>query len=175
MKYSEGTINLERALNLAKGRKSSQKVANLAVNDTVTDNVNDTDNVNVSTIVDDGKKIDAGANEFPESDLLKNPEAEKEKSSAKKENRNDGYAEILKSPESESWLETVAMQNRRTADEILLKIDEFVVFLTTVDKEHASRRDFLEHFINWLKKNIDKPPQQGYQAPGGKPKFSINQ
>ncbi|WP_296149623.1 hypothetical protein [uncultured Flavobacterium sp.] len=39
-----------------------------------------------------------------EFDLPKNQDEEKEKSYAKKENRNEGYAEILKSPESESWL-----------------------------------------------------------------------
>jgi len=120
------------------------------------------------------KTDDANPN-LLEFDLPKIPDEEKEKSCVKKENRNDGYAEILKSPESESWLETVAMQNRKQPDEILKKVDDFVVFLLTVDKEHSSKRDFLEHFINWLKKNIDKPAKQNYPGGQATPKFSINQ
>lgn len=119
---------------------------------------------------------DANFEANPDSDQIKNPEAEKEKSCAKKENTNDVHAEILKSEESEAWLEAVAMQNRKTTDEIKTRIDDFVKFLTTVDRIHPSKREFLEHFINWLKKNADRPePQFQNKGSSGVPKFSINQ
>ncbi len=91
-------------------------------------------------------------------------------------NENHLNAIVLKSSEQQSWLEAVAMQNRKTPDEIKTKIDDFVAFLITVDKIHKSKREFLEHFINWLKKNIENPsPDFNNRGPTANPKFSINQ
>lgn len=158
----------------ANGFQEKQTKAKKAVN--VNENVNDNVNVNISTVVDGEKNTDANFETDPDSDQIKNPEAEKEKSSAKKENANDLHAEILKSEESEVWLEAVAMQNRKSTDEIKTRIDDFVKFLTTVDRIHPSKREFLEHFINWLKKNVDRPePQFQNKGSSGVPKFSINQ
>jgi len=156
------------------GFQEKQTKAKKAVN--VNENVNDNVNVNVSTIVDGEKAAHANFEIIADSDKIKNPTAEKEKSSAKKENANEAHAEVLKSAESESWLEAVAMQNRKTISEIKSRIDDFVKFLATVDRIHPSKREFLEHFINWLKKNVDRPePRFQNKGSSGAPKFSINQ
>ena len=162
----------KKAIGLQEKQIKAKKAVN--VNENVNDNVND--NVSVSTIVDGEKADDANFEIVPDSDEIKNTSAEKEKSSAKKENANDAHAEILKSAESESWLEAVAMQNRKTIDEIKSRIDDFVKFLVTVDRIHPSKREFLEHFINWLKKNVDRPePKFQNKGSSTTPKFSINQ
>lgn len=67
--------------------------------------------------------------------------------------KNEAYAKILKSSESESWLETVAMQSRKNPELVISKIDQFVKYLASVMRVHNSKRDFVEHFINWLAKD----------------------
>lgn len=66
--------------------------------------------------------------------------------------QNFNFSEILKY-ESPEWIESVSMQQKITAEEIQNKIDEFELFLKTIEKKHQSKKEFVNHFINWLGKN----------------------
>lgn len=96
------------------------------VNDTVNVNVNDT--VTVSTNVDVEKENFADA-------------------------KNISFSEDLKF-NSMQWIETVAMQHRITPEVIPKKIDEFIIFLRTKQKIHNSKKEFIDHFTNWISKNL---------------------
>lgn len=63
------------------------------------------------------------------------------------------HSKILKN-ESPSWLESVSMQQKMPIEEIKNKIDDFVLFLKTTETQHKVKKAFLEHFINWLPKNL---------------------
>lgn len=71
---------------------------------------------------------------------------------------NFQHSEKLKF-ESQEWIESVSMQQKISIEEILKKIDEFVLFLKTIEKIHESKKEFINHFINWLTKKIqnEKP------------------
>lgn len=69
--------------------------------------------------------------------------------------QNFNFSEILKY-ESPEWLESVSMQQKITAEEIQNKIEEFELFLKTIEKKHQSKKEFVNHFINWLGKNSVK-------------------
>lgn len=132
---------------------------------TVNDSVNDNVSVNV-TVTTDVEEKETDSDEFLKAgkeylDSIKNQDCQKEKSCAKKENSNQEYSEILKSSESAGWLETVSMQQKKPPEIIKQSLDDFVLYLASVDKQHKSKRDFLEHFINWISKKIEKPPQNG--------------
>lgn len=66
---------------------------------------------------------------------------------------NFSHSKILKN-ESPSWLESVSMQQKIPIEEIKNKIDDFVLFLKTTETQHKVKKAFLEHFINWLPKNL---------------------
>lgn len=75
----------------------------------------------------------------------------------KKENfadaKNISFSEDLKF-NSMQWIETVAMQHRITPEVIPKKIDEFIIFLRTKQKIHNSKKEFIDHFTNWISKNL---------------------
>ncbi len=78
---------------------------------------------------------------------------------------NYNHCQVLKF-ESPSWLESVSMQQKISVEEIQKKIDEFELFLRTTTTTHKNKKDFINHFINWLtKKNQIEKDQK---APGKK-------
>lgn len=44
------------------------------------------------------------------------------------------------------------MQQKLSINEIQNKIDEFELFLKTTEKNHKTKNEYLNHFINWLTK-----------------------
>lgn len=78
---------------------------------------------------------------------------------------NYNHCQVLKF-ESPSWLESVSMQQKITIKEIQKKIDEFELFLRTTTTTHKNKKDFINHFINWLTKKIQIEKDQ--KAPGKK-------
>lgn len=86
---------------------------------------------------------------------------------------NYNHCQVLKF-ESPSWLESVSMQQKISVEEIQKKIDEFELFLRTTTTTHKNKKDFINHFINWLTKKIQIEKDQ--KAPGKRAyKFSLEE
>jgi len=66
---------------------------------------------------------------------------------------NISFSNELKS-NSAQWIETVAMQHKITPEVIPKKLDEFVIFLRTKEKIHPTKKEFIDHFTNWIPKNL---------------------
>lgn len=112
-----------------------------AYNDSVSDNVNVNDNES------DNEKKNKDLVEIENFDVVE-------------VDFNYNHSQVLKF-ESPSWLESVAMQQKITIEEIQNKIDEFELFLRTTTTTHKNKKDFINHFINWLtKKNQIEKEQQ---------------
>lgn len=78
---------------------------------------------------------------------------------------NYNHCQVLKF-ESPSWLESVSMQQKISVAEIQQKIDDFELFLKTTTTTHKNKKDFINHFINWLTKKIQIEKDQ--KAPAKK-------
>jgi hypothetical protein len=148
-------ITLEKALEVAKHRKESQKVAEIAnIAVTVSDSVNDNVSVTVSDSVilleketkEEIKKVFISKNEIFGKELL----------------------------EGQVWIETVSMQNRITPEEVPKWIDDFNKKLITEIDTKISKKEYASHFSRWLPGEIIKAKKET-QPNSGKPKFSINQ
>lgn len=117
---------------------------------------NDSDSDNVSEKVNDNESD----NEKKNKDLV-----EIENFDVVEVDFNYNHCQVLKF-ESPSWLESVSMQQKISVEEIQKKIDEFELFLRTTTTIHKNKKDFINHFINWLtKKNQIEKDQK---APGKK-------
>lgn len=61
------------------------------------------------------------------------------------------FHQILKF-ESYEWLESVSMKHKMKIEEIQNEIDEFELYLKTKETLHYNKKEYLNHFINWLTK-----------------------
>lgn len=83
---------------------------------------------------------------------IKNEEEKKEKKVAPKKRNQDFKIELQESP---SWVESVAMQKKIKCDEVLKLLDEFQLHLESVFDDKPNKKEYANHFVNWvMKKNI---------------------
>jgi hypothetical protein len=102
------------------------------------DSVSDSDSVKVNDNESDNEKKNKDLVEIENFDVVE-------------VDFNYNHCQVLKF-ESPSWLESVSMQQKITIEEIQNKIDEFELFLRTTTTTHKNKKDFINHFINWLTK-----------------------
>ena len=148
-------LNQQNPTNSTHVESVEQTSTNPTVNDTVTVTVNDTVTVIPSTIVEvEKEKFD----DYDDLDFkikvafLENQKS-KEKNVAPKKESNQDFANSLRF-ESPTWMDSICIQQRKPPDKIIEKIDEFILFLGSVEKEHKSRKEFIDHFVNWITKNL---------------------
>ena len=148
-------LNQQNSTNSTHVESVQQTSTNPTVNDNVTVTVNDTVTVIPSTIVEGEKeKFDASSDlDLGIKDAFLEYQKPKEKNVAPKKESNHDFADSLKF-ESPTWMDSVCIQQRKPPDKIIDKIDEFILFLGSVEKEHKSRKEFIDHFVNWVTKNF---------------------
>lgn len=54
------------------------------------------------------------------------------------------------------WMESISKQQNITSHQIQLKLDEFENYLKSTLTNHGSKKEFANHFVNWLAKNLKK-------------------
>lgn len=52
----------------------------------------------------------------------------------------------------DAWLEATAMQHHITKEEVVSMLENFDTFCVTQEKQHKERKEYKQHFTNWLRR-----------------------